>query len=481
MRTTTFLVCTFFLFLALNEGSSSGDTTENHALPEPVNVLFIAVDDLRPELGCYGSTLAKTPCIDSLASNAFVFEHAICSVPVCGASRASVMTGLRPNHSRFIKFSSRADEDAPGIPIIAEWFKSKGYKTLSNGKILHKNKDSADAWSEKPWRPKRDFRDYQEAKNQMIASTKGHGPATEKGSNDAVYADDEILERSLNDLENLARTDDPFFLAVGFFKPHLPFCAPTRFWDLYSAEDIGLANNRFTPENAPEAALHSFGELRAYTDIPNDDCTAVPDSTQNRLRHGYFACVSYVDHLVGQLISKLSELDIAEETMIVLWGDHGWQLGEHNLWAKHCNFQTSLQVPLIIKYPNQTENVRVKQVVELIDLYPTLCEAAGIASPKHIQGVDLKRVTNSSIRTKRFEAFSKFHGGETITTSEYSYTEFRGKQNSHLRGTMLYDLRSDPEENHSVAGKSGYAEIEEKLKSRLDSLRINAGIPILER
>ena len=324
-----------------------------------------------------------------------------------------------------VAVDARADEDAPGIPIIAEWFKSKGYKTLSNGKILHKNKDSADAWSEKPWRPKRDFRDYQEAKNQMIASTKGHGPATEKGSNDAVYADDEILERSLNDLENLAKTDDPFFLAVGFFKPHLPFCAPTRFWDLYSAEDIGLANNRFTPENAPEAALHSFGELRAYTDIPNEDSTAVPDSTQNRLRHGYFACVSYVDHLVGQLISKLSELDIAEETIIVLWGDHGWQLGEHNLWAKHCNFQTSLQVPLIIKYPNQTENVRVKQVVELIDLYPTLCEAAGIASPKHIQGVDLKKLTNSSIRTKRFEAFSKF-------VSNFFSKHFCGKLFRHI-------------------------------------------------
>ena len=148
---------------------------------EPVNVLFIAVDDLRPELGCYGSTLAKTPCIDSLASNAFVFERAICSVPVCGASRASVMTGLRPNHSRFVKFSSRADEDAQGFPLLQNGSSRKA-RTLSNGKILHKNKDSADAWSEKPWRPKRDFRDYQEAKNQMIASTKGHGPATEKGS-----------------------------------------------------------------------------------------------------------------------------------------------------------------------------------------------------------------------------------------------------------------------------------------------------------
>ena len=332
MRLFSFCLFCSVCFVLLCYDSTINPQQSDELVQSPVNVLFVAIDDLRPELGCYGSSTAITPNFDAFAQEAFVFERAVCAVPVCGASRASVMTGLRPNEDRFRTFSSRADEDAPEAPTMAEWLKVHGYTAVSNGKILHKNLDSKDGWSEKPWRPDRIFRDYQNPENMRIVSLGGHGPATERGGESAVYADDLILEKSISDLERLSLGEDPFFLGVGFFKPHLPFCAPERFWDLYDPDSIGYAPNRYAPKYAPEEAMHSFGELRAYDDIPSESHLDVPDSMQLILRHGYHACVSYVDHLFGQLIQKLEDSGLADNTLVVVWGDHGWQLGEHNLW-----------------------------------------------------------------------------------------------------------------------------------------------------
>lgn len=444
---------------------------ESSRTEEPVNVLFVALDDLRPELGCYGSDLAITPHFDAFAKEAYLFERAVCAVPVCGASRASVMTGLRPNGSRFRTFSSRADEDAPDVPTMGAWFKSNGYFTASNGKIFHKNQDSKESWSEKPWRPERDFRDYQNPDNIAVAAAQGHGPATERGQTSAVYADDLTLAKTLDDLERLAKMEQPFFLGVGFFKPHLPFCAPQRFWDLHNPDSIGLAENRYAPLHAPEAAMHSFGELRAYQDIPKDVNQDVPDSMQLVLRHGYQACVSYVDHLFGQLMQKLEETGMADNTLVVVWGDHGWQLGEHSLWAKHCNFQTSLKVPLLLRLPGQKSGQRVAPMVELTDLYPTICAIAGLDAPEHLQGTDLELDMSEFGDASNRVTFSKFHGGETVTTERYSYTEFRQKKSGELRGLMLFDLSTDPDENSNVASSSEYSEVRMSLSLKLDSLR----------
>ena len=444
---------------------------QGEAIQDSVNVLFVAIDDLRPELGCYGSRLAVTPHLDAFADQAYVFDRAVCAVPVCGASRASLMTGLRPNENRFRTFASRADEDAPGVPIVAEWFKSHGYVTVSNGKILHKTKDSMGAWSEKAWRPERDFRDYQNPENIALAARDGHGPAFEYGHSGAVYGDDLTLEKSLSDLERLSRGDRPFFLGVGFFKPHLPFCAPGQFWDLHNPDSIGLADNRYAPENVPKAAMHSYGELRAYKDIPDDVDMDVPDSTQLVLRHGYFACVSYVDHLLGQLLDKLDELGLEDNTAVVVWGDHGWQLGEHNLWAKHCNFQTSLRVPLLIRLPGQSEGHRVPSMAELTDLYPTMCSIAGLKMPPHVEGTDLSPVMGFNGNAERSATFSKFHGGETVTTELFSYTEFQSKKKGGAAGEMLFDLTKDPDENTNVASEPEYSQVKVALSLQLDSLR----------
>lgn len=441
-------------------------------LDKRTNVLFVAIDDLRPELGCYGSPIAHTPNFDAFAESAFVFDRAVCAVPVCGASRASVMTGLRPNVERFRTFSSRADEDAPNVPTIAAWLKSNGYITISNGKILHKNQDSKDAWSEQPWRPQRNFRDYQNPENVAAVNAGGHGPATERGLSSAIYGDDLTLERSLADLERLSGSDQPFFLGVGFFKPHLPFCAPEEFWNLHDEDSIGLAENRFAPQHAPEQAMHDYGELRAYEDIPDDTELDVPDSMQLVLRHGYMACVSYVDDLFGQLMKKLVDSGLADNTLVVVWGDHGWQLGEHNLWAKHCNFQTSLKVPLMVRLPNQSQGLHVSSMVELTDLYPTICSVIGLAQPPHVQGTDLKLVTSEFETAHERLTFSKFHGGETLTTKRFSYTEYRHKVSDKMLASMLYDLAVDPNENDNVTDSSTYASIKADLSLQLDSLRI---------
>ena len=216
MRLFSFCLFCSVCFVLLCYDATTNPQQSDELVPSPVNVLFVAIDDLRPELGCYGSSTAITPNFDAFAQEAFVFERAVCAVPVCGASRASVMTGLRPNEDRFRTFSSRADEDAPEAPTMAEWLKVHGYTAVSNGKILHKNLDSKDGWSEKPWRPDRIFRDYQNPENMRIVALGGHGPATERGGESAVYADDLILEKSISDLERLSLGEDPFFWESAF-------------------------------------------------------------------------------------------------------------------------------------------------------------------------------------------------------------------------------------------------------------------------
>lgn len=457
------------LGLGCTESTGRGALRESHTTG-PINILFVSVDDLRPELGCYGSDVAKTPHLDAFAKTAFVFDRAVCAVPVCGASRASMMTGLRPNSERFRTFSARADEDAPNVPTLPAWLKSKGYTTLSNGKIFHKNSDSQDAWSERPWRPERNFRDYQNPENIAAVAEGFHGPSTERGLPSAVYADDLTTTKSLADLDRLAQSELPFFLGVGFFKPHLPFCAPGHFWDLHDSDAIGLASNRHAPTNAPADAMHSYGELRAYDDIPIDVQQDVPDSMQLLLRHGYHACVSHIDDLFGQLMAKLQDCGLADNTIVVVWGDHGWQLGEHNLWAKHCNFQTSLKVPLLIRMPGQTVGRRVSTMTELTDLYPTLCALVGVDLPGHLQGSDLRPRLNDAGTTSGRVTFSKFHGGETITTETFSYTEFRHRKTLEFRGSMLFDLQADPQENNNVADDPDYALVKAELAGKLDSL-----------
>lgn len=414
------------------------------------NVLFIAVDDLRPELACYGRNHIHSPNIDQLAKSGVLFERAYCMVPTCGASRASLMTGLRPARNRFVNYLAWAQKDAPGVTTFNTQFKNNGYYTVSLGKIFHHPQDSARGWSEPAWRPE-NMSWYRLPKNQELhekrqkQGKRKRGPATESADvPDNAYADGVLAERAIADLQRLKEKDQPFFMAVGFFKPHLPFIAPKKYWDLYDHEKIQIPDNYHVPEDAPEESIHTSGELRAYAGIPARG--PVSDEAARNLIHGYYACVSYTDALIGKLLQELDRLELTDNTIVVLWGDHGWNLGEHTLWCKHSCYETSLHIPLIVRAPGIKKNQRKSELIESIDLYPTLCELAGLPLPAHLQGNSFLTLMKNPQAKWKTAAVSRYRNGDTIRTNRFRFTEYtnaRGK----LSSQMLYNHTVDPDEN----------------------------------
>ena len=444
---------------------------EKEADPVKPNVILIMVDDLRPEINCYNQTSIKSPNIDDLSSNSFLYENAVCNYPVCGASRASMLTGLRPNDKRFSTYKSRIDEEAPNVETLGSWFKKNGYFTLSYGKISHNKNDSPKSWSLPAWRADKQWRDYQTIENIALAKeNNGVANAFEVGEDvKDIYADEKMIDKIIGDLETINTKHQPFLMAVGFLKPHLPFNAPKKYWDLYSKSDLHLAENRYQPHNTPKIAMHNYAELRNYLNIPNDKTKDISDSLQLELIHGYYACISFVDAQIGRLIKALKEKDLYDNSIIVFVGDHGWQLGEHNLWAKHCNFQTSLKVPLLLKYPKQQQKQKIQSVVELIDLFPTLCALSNLETPSHAQGKSL--VTINKENPKNSIGFSRYHKGTTITTPDYAYTQWFDTEKNKVIGDMLFDLNSDAQENSSLAKDSAYKTLINNFTTKIDSLR----------
>lgn len=436
------------------------------------NVLFIAVDDLRPELACYGKQHIHSPNIDRLAASGVLFERAYCMVPTCGASRASLMTGIRPARNRFVNYLTWAQKDAPGITTFNTQFKKNGYYTVSLGKVFHHPKDNAEGWSEQAWRPK-DIPWYRRLENHELhekrqkQGKRKRGPAWESADvPDNAYADGVLAERAIADLRRLKARDEPFFLAVGFFKPHLPFIAPKKYWDLYDHEKIQLAENYHVPKDAPKESIHTSGELRAYAGIPAKG--PVSDEVARNLIHGYYACVSYTDALIGKLLDELDRLELADNTIVVLWGDHGWNLGEHTLWCKHSCYETSMQIPLIVRAPGVEGSQRRAGLVESIDLYPTLCELAGLSLPKHLQGRSLATLMKDPHAEWKSAAVGRFQNGDTIRTDDFRFTEYASAK-VELTSRMLYDHEADPGENVNVARARTQLvlELTEELQKRM--------------
>ncbi len=415
------------------------------------NVLFIVVDDLRPELGSFGVNSVISPNIDKLAKTGFVFTNAYCQVPVCGASRASLFTGLRPNREKFLEAETKIDNDAPGIATLPKHLKENGYITISNGKVIHHQKDAANSWSEPAWSPEGHWRDYQTKENIALGSDdkkKFIGNSYENADvDDYTYIDGKVVKKSISDMQKLKSSGQPFFLAVGLRKPHLPFNAPKKYWDMYDSSKIELAKNPFVPKNAPLESIHNSFELRAYKDIP--DTGKISDSKSRILKHGYYACISYIDALIGKLLSELKTLDLEKNTIVVLLGDNGYQLGEHSMWIKHCNYETSLNVPLILKVPGTNSGKEVNSLVEFIDVYPTLCELNNISLPSHLHGTSLKPLINGSKSKIKDVVFSRYQSGESIRTEKHLYTEYFDKDGKFV-SKMLYDHQKDPAENINI-------------------------------
>jgi arylsulfatase A-like enzyme len=422
-------------------------------------VLFIAVDDLRPELGCYGRELIHSPHIDRLAAEGTRFDRSYCNIPVCGASRASLMTGLRPARNRFLTYLSRADEEAPGIVTLPGLFHQNGYRTISNGKIFHHDDDDFMSWDE-IWHPPSNspsWRDYALEENILRdTSDRFRGPPFERAAvADTVYKDGKIAQKTIGDLRKLEAGDKPFFLAAGFYKPHLPFNAPEKYWALYDGK-VSLPENNYPPENAPKESLHNFGELRAYAGVPPEG--PVTDEFARELIHGYYACVSFTDTQVGKVLEELERLKLDRSTIVILWGDHGWNLREHGLWCKHCNYETSLHTPLIIRVPGAEQVSASSEIVEYVDIYPTLCELAGLELPEHLQGKSFMNLLFDADARSDGVAVCQWYAGITTIRDQWFYTEWIDDQDrSYAR--MLYDHNTDPQENTNISEDPVHADI----------------------
>ena len=465
------------------------------------NVLFIAVDDLRPQLGCYGVSKMHTPHIDALASRGTLFDRAYCQQAVCSPSRTSLLTGRRPDTTRVYDLQTHFRRHLPDVVTLPQHFRQHGYVCRSFSKIYHGSLDDPLSWSAKHWRPRgpgygkpETLADLARRAKEMRAKHKGRskrvlerdpktgmplrlsrpryrvrGPAWEDPDvPDNALPDGKTADEVVKVLREVK--DQRFFLAFGLVKPHLPFVAPKKYFDLYPPGSITLADNPFPPKDCPAIALHNSGELRAYCDIPKTG--EIADSKALELIRAYYASTSYVDALVGQAIGELDRLGLRDRTVIILWGDHGWQLGEHGLWCKHTNFETSARVPMICSSPGQkAKGGKSRALTEFVDIYPSLVDLCGLPMPDGLEGASFAPLMDSPDRPWKKAAFSQYprgrYMGYSMRTDRYRYTEW-GRLGEPPVGVELYDHQRDSAENVNIANRPENKELVTKLSTMLE-------------
>ena len=449
------------------------------------NVLFIAVDDLRPELGCYDKDYILSPNIDRLAQAGVIFDRAYCQQAVCSPSRTSLMTGLRPDATGVYDLQTHFRDTVPDVVTLSQHFKQQGYHAEFWGKIYHAALLDSASWStegadqdrriEPQW-PRENWRAYALESSNAIADryeNRGGLPYERAAVPDTAYPDGIVAARAVETLRELSRQDQPFFLGVGFYKPHLPFNAPQKYWDLYNSTDIRLSEFPAPPTGAPEVAPADWEELRAYASVPKEG--AVDEELARTLIHGYRACVSYTDAQVGKVLDELDRLDLRRNTIIILWGDHGWKLGDYGDWCKHTNFEVDARAPLIISTPNMANaGQRSDALVEFVDIYPSLCELAGVPLPDHLQGTSFVPLLNDPTREGKDVALSQFPRrqeqimGYSMRTDRYRYTRWQRRDSGQRVGQELYDHRDDVLVIENLAKQPEYADVVQELDSLLD-------------
>ena len=464
--------------------SARQDASAEKSASKP-NILFFAVDDLRPEIACFGAEHIHSPHLDRLAGRGTVFLNAHCQQAVCSPSRTSLMTGLRPDSTKVWDLDTHFRDHVPDVVTVSQHFKNNGYYAASMGKIFHGGFDDELSWSEPARRPQGGSRyvlpenlELTKKKNEE-AKAKGlkgkrlsraaRGPATEMADvPDTDYTDGAIAALAAETLGELAKKDQPFFLAVGFLNPHLPFNSPKKYWDLYDRDKIELAPNPFPPKNAYEQALSTnSGEIRVYEGIPKEG--PIPDDMARTLKHGYYAAVSFVDACAGKVLDELERLGLAENTVVVLWGDHGWKLGEHGAWCKHSNVRRDTNAPLLLAAPGQkSPGGKTNAAVEFVDIYPTLCDLAGLEKPDHLQGDSFAPLLDNPDLPWKRAAFSQYPRGDimgySMTAEKHRLTLWVDRKNpDQVHSTELYDQVRDPQENENVTGNPEYAAVLKKL------------------
>jgi arylsulfatase A-like enzyme len=492
------------------------------------NILFIAVDDLKPELGPYGNKLVKTPNIDRLAKMSTVFLNNYCQQAVCGPTRASLMTGMRPDYTKVWDLKTQMRDMNPNILTLPQYLITQGYNTVGTGKIYHPSssikKIDPVSWNMPYLEPEAsDYANslgkpansqYQKPENKALFVTKkerekrdndDEEPTTIKGPStesidvpDNAYDDGVIALLAKNKLIEFSKSSNPYFMAVGFRKPHLPFVAPKKYWDLYNRADMPLATFTEHAKDAPEIAYHKSGELRNYIDIPEFATFNQPgnhvylkEEKQKELIHGYYAAVSYMDAQVGILLNTLDSLGTLNNTIIVLWGDHGWHLGDHDLWEKHTNLENATRAPLIVAAPGMKPG-RTTSLSEHLDIFPTIVDLAGLKIPSQLQGKSLKPVMINNSSSVNDFAMSQYPRklskedaknagfdsnkimGYSLRTSQYRFTiwmnNFTTKDtfsNEKVFAQELYDYSKDPLEKVNVYNDKNYANTAKEMYNKM--------------
>ena len=452
------------------------------------NVLFIAVDDLRTSLGCYGDTLVKSPNIDQLACESRRFTRSYCHQAVCGPSRNSILTGRLPDNTRVWHNRNLFRDTLPDGVTLPEYFKNHGYHAQSLGKVFsgrdRLEEQDPQSWSVPPLLKGSGWSNY------ALEENRGHdgkGVAAEMADvPDEGYSDGKLAALAVQTMEDLAERKQPFFLAVGFFKPHLPFCAPKKYWDLYDPTQFELTSFTDRTHGAPEVAYHEHRELGGYQDVPKDEKFGAKKT--RHLRHGYYACVSYADAQVGKLLDALQSLGLAENTIVVFWGDHGYALGEGDRWCKSTNFEMDTRTPLMFRYPGMPQpGAATEAMVEYVDIYPTIVELAGLPPAPDLDGTSFVPVLDDPTREGRQFVLSQFARpfdptlpevmGYSVRTRDHRYTRWVRWPSRGLLAEEFYDYTSSRSavrqdgifvERENVIDEPAYGKLREQLSAMMD-------------
>lgn len=441
-------------------------------LPERPNILLICVDDLRPELGCYGAAHVRSPNIDRLAAEGRRFARHYVQAPTCGASRYGLLSGMRPVHpaqlgNHFMVQHTSKQEEGETPESFVHHFRRHGYRTVGIGKISHqadglarRDPDELElphSWDEMLVRydkwGKGDAPFFGFADGSNRNTLKFEVPPIEAGDvDDLGYPDGLHAELALTKLDELAASDQPFLLAVGFYKPHLPLTAPKRYWDLYDRASIPLSPNPDDPGESARPFIHRSAEFFDRYKLGKEFGGAgkrVSDPYARELRHAYLACVSYVDAQVGKLLDRLDDHGLADDTIVVLWGDHGWHLGDHTVWGKHTLFERSLQSPLIMRVPGMAQpGVATSSLAGSIDVYPTLCELAGLPVPTGLDGLSMRPLLDDPSTATRRPVYGYQRQAMSMRTDRWRL--LLRKRGDHWQAA-LFDHEADPFETQDLA------------------------------
>jgi arylsulfatase A-like enzyme len=507
-----------FILLAGMMISCSEKKEENKkADDKKMNVLFIAIDDLKPILGAYGDQFVISPNIDKLAEQGTIFTNNHCQYAVCGPSRASLLSGQRPDYTRILNLKTLIRDKRPEVVTLPQYFKSQGYNTYGIGKIFDPR--SVDQFQDKiSWTDYIYMKDlkfhegydppefgyYQSPEHlKRIAELKKE--ARDKGLNnrdirkyvlkrykiawekaevpDDAYEDGAIVNGGIELMQKAVKSGKPFFLAVGFKRPHLPFNAPSKYWDLYDENKVPLSLNQEKSKDGFDLAYQPSWELSSYK-VPGytykeiDGVIRIPEKQQRQLIHGYYAATSYVDTQVGKLMEELKEEGLDKNTIVILWGDHGWHLGDHSMWNKHTDFEQATRSPMIIFDPRAGKRIDISTPTEFVDIYPTLCELAGIELPDDLAGISLKSMVEGKKDRLKTYAYSEITRndeqviGYSLRNDRYRYTAWINNRPmlqkkydpKYLIGEELYDYKTDPLEKKSFIHEASHKEILERMR-----------------